>query len=67
MRWELVRPGVVRLTYSNGAFAGEYGYEGVKMLRTVTRGGTAEFDLAQIEAKAREMVAKGVTSAVVDG
>lgn len=64
MKWELVRPGVVRLVYDNGAFLAEYDYDNRTMLG-VNRRGTATFDLEHIERKARTMVAKGITSAKV--
>ncbi len=66
MRWFLVRPGIIRLTYDNGAFVAEFGYEGRKLLTAVNRGGTAVFDLEQIESEARQLVAKGITSATAN-
>lgn len=66
MKWELVRPGVVRLVYDNGAFLAEYNYAERVMLG-VNRRGTATFDLDRIEHEARAMVAKGITTAKVGG
>lgn len=65
MKWTMIRPGVVRLTFDNGTFVAEFGYEGKKMLTAVNRGGTATFDLDGIEAKARELEAQGITHATV--
>lgn len=64
MKWELVRPGVVRLVYDNGAFLAEYDYDNRTMLG-VNRRGTATFDLERIELEARALVGRGITSAKV--
>jgi hypothetical protein len=64
MRWTLIRPGVIRLVYENGAFFAEYRI-GDRRLLGVNRGGTVEFDLAQVEEEAKSLMAQGVTTAVV--
>jgi len=64
MRWELVRPGVIRILRDNGNFLIEYHYDDRIVLNT-SRGVTTTIDLHRIEAEARSLVAQGITSAAV--
>ena len=64
MKWELIRPGAVRILHDNGTFIVEYHYADRVLLNT-NRGTTTTVNLSQIDEEARALVANGITSATV--
>jgi hypothetical protein len=62
MKWTMVRPNVLRITYDNGAFYCEYDVKSRVQL-TKNRGNAERLDLAQVEREAQTLAGTVDTTA----